>query len=460
MKSVSELLDRDNFLKNLFESIPCGVLIVDSERRVLAVNNALERSFGIKSAEVINRRGGEVLKCVHAFETPEGCGFSKDCSDCMVRQTALKAISGQKIERNRAHVELIMNGRVEDLEFLISAAPLDHDGERMAVVILEDMTELSILRRRLKAETDFAGIIGQGTIMNDLFRTIRDVADVNVPVLIQGESGTGKELVASAIHTQGHRSRMPFVPVNCAALPEGILESELFGHVKGAFTGAHRDKKGRFELAGEGTLFLDEVADLPKTVQAKLLRVLQEGTFERVGAEKSTSVDVRIISATNKNIKDEVKKGSFRSDLYYRLAVIPVHLPPLRKRKEDIPLLANHFLDIFSREGHKNHGALTSETLDLMMDYSWPGNVRELQSAIRHALVKSGGSAIKPAHLPIELREWPDIHPSRGPVRKLDMESVKTALIKSGGNKTKAAGSLGVGRATLYRFLVDFPDVS
>lgn len=460
MKSISELLNQDNFLKNMFEAIPCGVLIVNSDRRVMAVNNTIERTFGIDSAEVINRRGGEVFRCVHAFETPEGCGFSDQCQNCRIRKTALDAIEGKKIERSRANIELYMNGSISSLNFLVSAAPLDHDGERMAIVILEDITELNRLKRRLKAETNFAGIIGQGAVMNDLFRTIRDVTNVNVPVLIQGESGTGKELVASAIHSQGPRSNKPFVPVNCAALPEGILESELFGHVKGAFTGALRDKKGRFELADGGTLFLDEVADLPKIVQAKLLRVLQEGTFERVGAEKSVSVDVRIISATNRDIKKEVKKGSFRDDLYYRLAVVPIHLPPLRKRKEDIPVLADHFLDVFSENRHENHGVITRDSLDLMLEYPWPGNVRELQSAIRFALVKSRGRAIQPVHLPLELREWCKIRPSRGPARKLDRESVEAALIKSGGNKAKAARLLGVGRATLYRFLVDFPPVS
>jgi len=295
--------------------------------------------------------------------------------------------------------------------------------------------------------------------MNALFQTIRDVTDVNVPVLILGESGTGKELVASAIHSEGPRADKPFVPVNCAALPEGILESELFGHVKGAFTGAIRDKRGRFELAHGGTMFLDEVGDLPKTVQAKLLRVLQEGRFERVGDEKSISVDVRIISASNRDLKREVKKGNFRDDLYYRLNVVPIHLPPLRKRKDDIPLLVNHFLGNNIVEGIKSEG-LSKEALALMMEYPWPGNVRELQSAIRFALVKSRGEIIQPDDLPMELRDWVNTKPRRGPSRKLNRESVRAAMEKSGGNKAKAARILGVGRATLYRFLIDFPDVS
>ncbi len=460
MRPVIELLNHNDFLKNLFESLPCGVLIMDKERRVHAVNNTIERTFGIRLSEVVNRRGGEILNCVNAFNTEQGCGYSDECSECKIRQTALEAVSGRKIERTRARTNLYINGVETNLDFLVSAAPLEHDGERLAIVILEDITELNELKKRLKAETSFAGIISRDAVMNDLFRTISDVADVNVPVLIQGESGTGKELVASAIHSEGARSGKPFVPVNCAALPEGILESELFGHVKGAFTGAIKDKKGRFELADGGTLFLDEIGELPKTVQAKLLRVLQEGRFERVGAERSKKVDVRIISATNSDLKMEIKKGNFRQDLYYRLAVVPVFLPPLKKRKEDIPLLIDHFLNLFTEDGRTYKAGISDRTIARMMDYPWPGNIRELQSAIRFALVKSRGRRIHPHHLPNELQEWQDERPSRGPSKILDIDSVRDALEKSGGNKARAARILGVGRATLYRFLMDFPGVS
>ncbi len=456
MAPVTELLTQNSFLKNLFESLPCGVLVLDRERRVQAINNILERTFGIRNSEVMKQRGGEALKCVHAFSSNKGCGYSDECSRCMIRKTANDAINGKRIERNRAKSRFHINNVETELDLLISAAPFNHDGERLAIVILEDITELNELKRRLKAEASFAGIIGSGTVMNELFRTIRDLSDVNVPVLIQGESGTGKELVASAIHSEGNRAAKPFVPVNCAALPEGILESELFGHEKGAFTGAVRDKKGRFELADGGTLFLDEISELPKTVQAKLLRVLQEGRFERVGSEKSKKVDVRIISATNCDLKTEVKKGRFRQDLYYRLAVVPVILPPLKKRRDDIPLLVDHFLEIFA--GHldpRRRVEISGSALNILMDYPWPGNIRELQSAIRFALVKSGGSRVGIHHLPLELQEWRNMRPSRGPAKKLDMDLVNGALEKSGGNKSKAARLLGVGRATLYRFLVD-----
>ncbi len=461
MTSVTELLNQNSFLKNLFDSMPCGVMVLDKERRVQAINNILEHTFGIRFSDVIMQRGGDALRCIHALSTKKGCGYSDECGQCMIRKTAMDAVGGSRIERNRAKAQFQINDVETDIDLLISAAPLDHEGERLAIVILEDITELNELKRRLKAEMSFAGIIGSGTVMNELFRTIRDLADINVPVLIQGESGTGKELVASAIHNEGNRADKPFVPVNCAALPEGILESELFGHEKGAFTGAIRDKKGRFELADGGTLFLDEIGELPKTVQAKLLRVLQEGCFERVGSEKSKRVDVRIISATNLDLRAEVKKGNFRQDLFYRLAVVPVIIPPLKKRRDDIPLFVEHFLEIFTDHGRpKRRGGISEGALHIMMDYPWPGNIRELQSAIRFALVKSGGKKIDIHHLPLEILEWRDNRPSRGPVKKLEPSSVDDALKRSGGNKAKAARMLGVGRATLYRFLVDFHNVS
>jgi len=292
-----------------------------------------------------------------------------------------------------------------------------------------------------------------------VYKQIRDMGTNDYPVHITGETGTGKELVAHAIHDESRRGGGPFVPINCAALPEGTLESELFGHVKGAFTGAVRDKKGRFELANNGTLFLDEVADLPKPMQAKLLRFLQDGTFERVGDEKTTSVDVRLISATNRDLKREMERDNFREDLYYRINVVPIHLPPLRKRKNDIPFLLEHFINEAGEDGQQTLG-LSKEAVALMKDYPWPGNVRELQSAIRFALVKSRGRIIQPDDLPVELKKWQNEQSSRGPSRKLDWDSIRAALARSGGNKAKAARILGVGRATLYRFLGDFHDVS
>jgi transcriptional regulator with PAS, ATPase and Fis domain len=292
-----------------------------------------------------------------------------------------------------------------------------------------------------------------------VFRQIKDVSSYDYPVHIFGETGTGKELVANALHNESLRAGNPFVPINCGALPEGLIESELFGHVKGAFSGAIRDKKGRFELATKGTIFLDEIAELPKMLQVKLLRFLQDGTFEKVGGEKTTAVDVRVVSATNKDLKREVKKGNFREDLFYRLNVIPIHIPPIRERKSDIPLLVDHFLSKAPVIGGQRPVRIAQEALKILMDYHWPGNVRELQNAVQFAIVRCKGKVIRPEDLPLELKGIVFEKPKRGPMRKLDAERVKAALTKTGGNKARAAKVLGVGRATLYRFLGDHPGV-
>jgi transcriptional regulator with PAS, ATPase and Fis domain len=452
---INNMLKQDNFLRAIFNAIPCGVLIVDRDRRIYAVNDGLKQTFCITDEDITEKRPGDALGCVNASKSRGGCGFTEECKACVVRNAALDALSGNYISRNKTKVQCMVDGNSRELVLLISAAPFDHAGERFAVIMLEDTTELNGLRRRLKTEHSFNGIISHDPSMQGIFESIREVAEFNVPVLIQGESGTGKELVASAIHNEGSRAKKPFVPVNCAALPEGLIESELFGHVKGAFTGAVRDKKGRFELAHGGTLFLDEIGDLPKMVQVKLLRALQEGKFEPVGSEKTLSVDVRIISATNRGLIQEVEMGNFRDDLYYRLKVVPINLPPLRDRKNDIPFLVEHFLDKAAKEGQAFQG-ISNEALVLMMGYAWPGNVRELQSAIRYAIIKCKGGLIRPNELPVELTSRGGVsHVAKGPVRKLDQERVSAALTKAGGNKSKAARILGVGRATLYRFLAD-----
>jgi transcriptional regulator with GAF, ATPase, and Fis domain/PAS domain-containing protein len=315
---------------------------------------------------------------------------------------------------------------------------------------------LKNLRHQMKTEVGFAGIIGRDPKILEIFDTIKELADIDVPVMIQGESGTGKELVALAIHNEGHRAHQPFLAVNCGALPEGLLESELFGHVRGAFTGAVRDKKGRFELANNGTIFLDEIGDLSPTLQVKLLRVLQEGAFERVGDEKSIRVNVRVVSATNKNIQKEIKEGRFRSDLFYRMCVVPVIIPPLRDRRGDIPYLIDHILKKALKEYKRNELEVSPEAFAALVDYDWPGNVRELQNAIQYALVKCGGNLIQVNHLPSTISERHS--PRKGPEeklrkRKLNAETVDRALKEAKGNKIKAARKLGVSRATLYRFL-------
>jgi PAS domain S-box-containing protein len=356
------------------------------------------------------------------------------------------------------HRLLLDDGSVKYVQERCKTEYDDQGNPHRSIGTVQDVTE------RMRAPQSFRGIIGRDVRMLEIFDTIGELAQFKVPVLIEGESGTGKELVARAIHSESARANKPFVPVNCGALPEGLLESELFGHVRGAFTGAIRDKKGRFQLADGGTLFLDEVGELAKPLQVKLLRALQEGTFERVGDEKTLTVDVRIISATNRNLHEEVRRGAFRQDLYYRLKVVPLEVPPLRARKSDIPLLAQHFQELAAQEGHRNQG-LGGDALALMLDYAWPGNVRELQSVLYYALIKARSSRIRARHLPPELLGTRILEPEEpsqdspvAPIQprkrtKLDVDSVRAALEACGGNKVKAAKQLGVGRATLYRFL-------
>ena len=436
------LADKEG-LERILDNLTEGIIAHDKERHVMFFNRAAEKITGYSRKDVLGK------DCHEAFGAPfcgGRCSFQDGPPDSL--DTLFYPLNILNREGQPRRIEMSVSGMN------------DSSGDLIGVIAsFRDVTDLVALKIQVGDLKGFAGIIGRNPKMLQVYTQIRDMATNDYPVHIFGETGTGKELVAAAIHKESRRGGKPFVPVNCGALPEGILESELFGHVKGAFTGALRDKKGRFELANGGTMFLDEITDLPRIVQAKLLRVLQEGTFERVGDEKSISVDVRIISATNRDLKREVERGNFREDLYYRINVVPIHLPPVRKRKSDVPILVEHFLDKAREEGQETLG-LSKEALAMITDYPWPGNVRELQSALRFALVRSGGRIIKPDDLPLELKEWKKARSSPGPSRKLDLQRVRAALTKSGGNKAKAARLLGVGRATLYRFLADFPDVS
>jgi sigma-54 dependent transcriptional regulator, acetoin dehydrogenase operon transcriptional activator AcoR len=415
-----------------------GIIAHDTKRRIQFFNRAAERITGYQREEVLGR------DCHRVFGAPfcgERCSFCEGPPDAWQDLEYPLNIQAKSGEMRR--IEMRVTGMK------------DKSGTFAGVIAaIRDVTDLLDLQIELGRLTGFSGIIGKDHKMLQIFKQIRDLAATDYPIHIMGETGTGKELVAAAIHNEGRRRGEPFVPINCGALPEGVLESELFGHVRGAFTGALRDKKGRFELADGGTVFLDEVADLPKAVQGKLLRVLQEGTFERLGGEETVSVNVRLISATNRDLKQAVEQKLFREDLYYRINVVPLRLPPLRERKNDIPLLVRHFLTKAVDEGQK-YRDISSEALSVMLDYPWPGNIRELQSAIRFSLVRAKGSVIKVDDLPIELRNWQGTRVCKGPSRKLDEDAVRSALARTGGNKAKAARLLGVGRATLYRFLND-----
>lgn len=311
--------------------------------------------------------------------------------------------------------------------------------------------EVSGLRDRVEATAGFGEIIGKDPKMQTIYKLIEDVAPTDATVLIQGESGTGKELVARALHRLSPRRNRPFVVINCSAYPATLLESELFGHEKGAFTGAMRHKPGRFELADGGTVFLDEVGEIPPPAQIKLLRVLQTRKFERLGGERTISVDVRILAATNKDLLQEVKKGAFREDLFYRLNVIPVHLPPLRERKNDIPLLALHFLRRFSAEQGKDLKEFSSAAMRLLLEYAWPGNVRELENSIEHAVVLAKGQQVEAWDLPSALQTQ-----SPQPAVSLadrELQHLLEILEECGWNKKLAAKRLGISRSKVYAIL-------
>ncbi|UVT18620.1 MAG: sigma-54-dependent Fis family transcriptional regulator [Nitrospira sp.] len=322
--------------------------------------------------------------------------------------------------------------------------------------------EVSRLRKEVRKEYSFHQILGKSKAIQMVFDLIRRVADSPTNVLITGESGTGKELVAKAIHYNSDRKDAPFTPVNCAAIPEQLLESELFGHMRGAFTDAKMDKRGLFEEAQKGTLFLDEISELPLMLQAKILRAIQEKEIRRVGATKPISVDVRIIAATNLNLSEEVKNKRFREDLYYRLNVIELKLPPLRERREDIPLLVDAFLKKCGAVRGKEVKGVSEAALAMLMDYTWPGNVRELENVIERAVTLSRSEKISPDDLPSavqgargERRVLDEAAEKSLPLHELEKEYIKKILEKSGGNKYQTAHTLGIDRKTLYRKLAE-----
>ncbi|MBD3161994.1 MAG: response regulator [Candidatus Eisenbacteria bacterium] len=351
-------------------------------------------------------------------------------------------------------------------DFLVKPVNLGHLVEKVHSILriradreaLEQERERRLtLQREIDERFNDGEIIGRSPEMIDLYQRIEKVATTPSSVLVVGESGTGKELVARAIHRHSDRKEGPFVRVNCGALAEGVLESELFGHERGAFTGAVRQRRGRFELADGGTLFLDEIGEIPTGTQVKLLRVLQEKTFERVGGEQTIQVDVRVVAATNRDLGDAVREGSFREDLYYRLYVIPLELPPLRRRRDDIPLLCDHFLERLSREMGRPRPLLEEGALKLLMQYDWPGNVRELENVIERAFVLCEGGRIQVGDLPFRSRPdpgpgWfpPGVVPLREAVELLERELIRRALDESNGVKQEAARRLELKPSALY----------
>jgi len=346
--------------------------------------------------------------------------------------------------------------------------PLDLDVFRtlcdhaLQAVFLRDRNDQ--LRQRLDEEYGFEGIIGNAAPMRNLIQQMRQLAPSNISVLITGESGTGKELVAQAIHNNSKRRDKMFVPLNCAGLSQSILEDELFGHVRGAFTGAEKDRQGRFEYADGGTLFLDEVGDMPLQMQAKLLRVLESGEVVRLGANEARHVDVRLISATNHDLAQLVKNGEFREDLYFRIKGVGLHIPSLRERREDIGLLVKHYVQKFAQQMERSVPEVSEDAMMQLMQYDWPGNVRELMNVIQNLMVLVEGDRVEPRHLPEEIRQaggaesdqaaWPET--AGMSLDQIEKQAIRNALRLNHGNREQAARMLGIGERTLYRKLREY----
>ena len=450
----------------LLDHLTDGVFVVDNECIIHVFNPAVAKITGIPAADAIGQT------CHHMYGgTDAGCPVTHQ-RGCPVQATFA---AGQASDAEIDTVVTFPTGQRKALR--VRAVPLlDAAGEVARVaVILQDVSELHALQQELEGRYEFHNIIGKNHQMQEVYSLIEQIADTDATVTIEGESGTGKELVARAIHFSSSRASQPFVQVNCSSLVETLLESELFGHVRGAFTGAVRDKIGRFEAADSGTIFLDEIGDLSPTVQVKLLRVIQERQFERVGESKPRTSNVRIITATNRSLKALMQGGVFREDLYSRLRVVPISLPPLRARREDIPLLAGAFIERFQHAMDKPISGMSDAALALMMDYPWPGNVRELENAIEHAFVRGNGREIQADDLPIELRLGPASETAtdafapptaqpaaRGALRRTlqdERSLILAALEAAHGSKAAAARRLGIGRTTLWRRLkqLDIP---
>jgi len=416
-------------------------------------------SSGIEAIEKMNSHSIDVVVSDVQMEGMNGLQLLEHVAE-QTPQTAVIMITGYgTIEsavvamRAGAYDYLSKPVDINKLELLIEKA------RENRMLVRENIR----LQRELRERYSFGNIVGRSEPMRRIFDDIEQVAETNATVLIIGESGTGKELIASAIHHNSSRSEKALIKVNCAAFVESLIESELFGHEKGAFTGAFRTRKGRIELAAGGTLFLDEIGDLSLATQLKLLRVLQEREFERVGGSTTIPVDIRLIAATNKNLEQEVAKGSFREELYYRIKVVTLSVPPLRERTDDIPLLINHFIRLFNKEHNKGVEGLSPQAMRLAIRYSWPGNVRELRN-IAESLVVMAKSTV------IDERELPnDLHDLQGAVSDVAMplgialaeaerRIILSTLAWHGGNKARTARTLGIGKKTLYRKLQEYSE--
>jgi DNA-binding NtrC family response regulator len=441
------------------------ILVADDEKNI---REGLREALALDGYEVATAADGrEALDAIARGDV-----------DLLITDLKMPRLSGEELLKSVTAqfatmpvIILTGHGTIE------SAVQAMHDGaydfltkpvnlDRLSLLVKRALAsrELALQNRAMQEELErrsgFASIIGRSAEMKQVFEMVRQVAPSRSSVLITGESGSGKEMIAEALHYNSPRKDKPFIKLHCAALTESLLESELFGHEKGAFTGAISRKRGRFELAHLGTLFLDEIGEINQNVQIKLLRVLEEKKFERVGGEETVEVDVRLIAATNRDLKDAIAKGSFREDLYYRLNVVNIHVPPLRERKEDIPLLVAAFLKEFSQENGKQIDGIDAKARFALYNYSWPGNVRQLRNSIESAVVLSKAPTITLDDLPPNIRGESGTDSLRLPVgaslADVEKEVIRSTLAREGGNKSRTAEILGIGRKTLHRKIEEY----
>jgi PAS domain S-box-containing protein len=448
LKELKDNLKRSNSMyrrerikiQTILDNIPSGVYTVDPGMHLLSINPSLERITGYRADEVLGKQCKEVFRSDFC---DAGCPLKRSMR------------TGETLRG----VEVNLRARDGSVVPIASSTAVLRDEEGVpigGICSFRDLREMHLVPFPHGNVREFQGMVSKNPRIHEVFDLIETVAESDANVLIEGESGTGKELVARAIHRLSSRCEKPFLGVNCASLNENLMESELFGHVRGAFTGAVKDRMGRFEMAGGGTLFLDEVSEIGMHLQAKLLRVLQEREYHRVGETQGRKADVRIISATNRRLKERIGEGTFRDDLYYRLNVVSIVLPPLRERKEDIPTLVRHFLRRPPEQRGGIHRDFSPLAMQALLEYPWPGNVRELENAVERAKICCRGEVIEESALPAEIRRRGasasrNGRPLSGSATDQETERLKAALACCGGSRTEAAAQLGVSRVTLWR---------
>jgi PAS domain S-box-containing protein len=421
----------------IFRSVKDGIITVNENMTITEINQSATRICSVQREDVLDKPIP-----VLADRCDGGC------VDAMQQVLENK----RPLEVRFIECHLASNPRQV---ISLTASPLLGAGDEFtgAVMVIRDETRMHELERSLEERREFDHIVGKSDGIRKVKILIRELADVQTTVLITGESGTGKELVVEALHRIGGRRDNPLVKVNCAALSETLLESELFGHVRGAFTGAIREKIGRFERAHSGTIFLDEIGDFTPGMQSRLLRVLESGEFERVGESHPVQVSIRVVAATNQDLKEKVATGEFREDLYYRLKVVEIHLPPLRERRNDIPLLLEYFRKKFNRTFARDIGGFSTDAFNVLILHAWPGNIRELENTVEHAFVRCRQGAITVDHLPPEFKKLAErLSSADGPIaEQQEARRIRKALVKTAWNKSRAAEILGMSRRTIYR---------